>query len=122
MTLCTTLACDHTETRVLGALFLETWAYEICADLESTDFHNPRYRAAFDAIRNLDANESQFDVLSVVDAIAMRDLEHGSHVADTVHAAFLGALLCDYVLYRDPILLHEDLRWLRTLAQRRASL
>lgn len=116
-----TTLCPNTEARMLAACIVQPDVLEAMADLEAEDFALPQHRAAFMAIRHLQATGESVTVLAVADAIEMRDLERGLHVADTVNVGWLGCLICDTTNYTQRILLERDATWLRTLANRRRA-
>jgi replicative DNA helicase len=116
------LVCPSTEARIVAACLCQREVLEGLPWLEVDDFAVPQHRVTFAAIRHLQAIGEPVEILNVADAIEMRDLENGTHVAQTVGACWLGMLVCDTRNYTEVGPLADDAHWLRTLAERRRTL
>lgn len=123
------------ESRVITAMLTERGALEACDSLELGDLTDLRYRAILTAIRELQETQTPISLLSVADAIAMRDLARETHVAESVDAAFMADMLRAGDIaenangacwvwknppYRDFELLRFDLAQLRRIARSNA--
>lgn len=80
--------------RVLGAMLADDWAREVCCALQPNHLGDLRQRVVLTELRNLQASGEAVEVFAISDAIAMRDLELGTHLADNVDPAYIGGLLC----------------------------
>lgn len=110
------------ESRLIAAMLAEPDVLEQACVVELDDLADFRHQAVLVAIRELQQHGGEISLLNVADAIAMRDVEHDSHIADTVHPAFLGCLLLDLPKYPSAGLVGVDIGWLRKLACRRRKL
>ena len=116
------------EQRVLAAVLAEPDKLALANDLEVGDFVDYRHRAAFEAMRNLQADGWDVEICAVADAIAIADLDRGRCVADHVSLVWLTKLVNAAPKYEDQFgidawrsVFDADLRELRLTAIARAE-
>lgn len=109
-----------TEGRVLVALVREPAVLAAAEALELDDFADLRHQAVFTAIRELQARAMLVVPFEIDAWIRRHDAELGTSLAEKAGLAFIVELELDYEPYGHAVLWEHDMRWLRTLALRRA--
>lgn len=117
------LYSEPTERSVIVAMLMGGEWLAACDAVELGDFADFRYRAIFRVIRNLQEARCDVDACIVADTIENDDRRNETHIADTVHMAFLCELLCTAPRRQSPTsaLSQMDRDFLRELADRRRS-
>jgi hypothetical protein len=114
---------ETTEHKVIAALLTEPDFLAAASDLETQDFTDYRYWVIFAAVRQLQSEGADVDVLEVDRLLEQRDARFGSFLRPQCGAAFLGELVLDAAPYRgERVLWEHDLWWLRELRRRREAL
>lgn len=90
------------EARVLAAAISEPQMLDAMRDLELMDFGDYHARAAFDAIRNLQAQGEAIHIQAIVEYIGQRDLERETFVSEKVDATFLTHVVSTTAPYDSP--------------------
>jgi hypothetical protein len=117
------LVDEITEHRMIAALLTEPAVLRAASSLETRDFTDYRYWVVFAAIRQLETEGADVDLLEVDRLLEQRDATYGSFLRPQCGAAFLGELVIDAAPYNDERVLWEhDLWWLRELRRRREKL
>ena len=104
---------EQTERCLFAGILCDPGVLEQCADVECDDFSCLHLKAAFTAIRNLQARGSAIDI----DSIAF-ELHRNGYVQVDIDRLY-ATLAEDYVY--QPGEVDEHRRWLRKLARRRAA-
>ena len=115
------IARPDIEQRVLAELLCNPEALALAADLEVRDLSDARHRFALSAIRELQAAECAVDICDVADIIALRDVELGTHAAESASLPFLTDMVANAETYGDLLtsVFPADLRQLRLIANER---
>lgn len=116
------LASPLTEQRLIIAMLCEPGVLAWCDSVDLDCFMDFRWQRVLTAIRELQQTNTEVDVLSVADAIAMRDKQREENVQDTLGLRHLAEWFFDYAPYNHESLVACDVAWLHRLAQRRAAL
>jgi hypothetical protein len=118
-----TIEDETTELKMIIGMLTEPDVLAAASEVETRDFTDYRFWVILAAIRQLQTEGADVDLLEVDRILEQRDSRYGSFLRPQCGAAVLGELVLDAAPYRGARVLWEhDMWWLKELRRRREAM